>query len=105
MKVMLGNIKGEKGDPGIQGPKGDMGATGKTGATGAAGERGEKGDRGEKGEKGERGDSGVVVPNNGFFTLSGDTDGNLWCYHADSSNPPKFETDENGNIYCITPDE
>lgn len=60
---------------------------------------------GKQGEKGDRGDSGVVTPTNGFFTLAGDADGNLYAYYNDEDNPPVFEVDENGNIYYITPDE
>lgn len=58
-----------------------------------------------KGEKGDRGDSGIVVPVNGLFTLAGDENGDLWVYYNDSTDPPQFETDENGNIYYVTPDE
>ena len=46
----------------------------------------------------------MVVPVSGMFTLAGDADGNLWAYYADGSDPPQFETDEDGNIYYITPD-
>lgn len=60
---------------------------------------------GKQGEKGNRGDSGVVTPTNGFFTLAGDADGNLYAYYNDEDNPPSFEVDENNNIYYITPDE
>ena len=80
------------GPPGPQGPKGD------------SGEKGEKGEKGDTGEKGERGDSGVTVPINGLFTLSGDAEGNLWAYYADGTTPPQFEVDEEGNIYYLTPD-
>lgn len=99
-------ITGPQGPQGIQGPRGlqgvqgPIGATGSTGATGAIGPQGSKG---EKGEQGERGDSGVTIPISGLFTLSGDTDGNLWAFYADGSTPPAFETDIEGNIYYITP--
>lgn len=89
------------GPQGIQGPAGEQGKQGVQGAAGAQGIRGEKGD---KGDKGERGDSGVTVPLNGFFTLSGDADGNLYAYYADGDTSPDFDTDSNGNIYFITPD-
>lgn len=64
-----------------------------------------KGEKGEQGKRGERGESGVAVPINGFFNLSGDEEGNLWCYYANESTPPAFEVDAEGNIYYITPDE
>lgn len=81
------------GAPGTQGPKGEKG------------EPGEKGEKGDPGEQGERGDSGITVPVSGFYTLSGDEEGNLWAYYADGDTPPQFETDEEGNIFAITPDE
>ena len=64
-----------------------------------------KGDKGDKGDTGPQGESGVMVSVSGMFTLAGDEDGNLWAYYAEGSTPPEFETDENGNIYYITPDE
>ena len=57
-----------------------------------------------RGERGEPGKDGVNISISGMFTLSGDEDGNLWAYYADGDTPPEFETDENGNIYYITPD-
>ena len=63
-----------------------------------------KGEPGDPGQQGPPGESGVVVPVSGMFTLAGDADGNLWAYYADGSDPPQFETDEDGNIYYITPD-
>lgn len=81
------------GAPGTQGPKGEKG------------DPGEKGEKGDPGEQGERGDSGITVPVSGFYTLSGDEEGNLWAYYADGDTPPQFETDEEGNIFAITPDE
>lgn len=83
------------GPPGIQGPQGERGEKG---------EKGEKGDKGDKGEKGDTGASGITVPSSGMFTLSGDTEGNLWAYYNDSDTAPTFETDTDGNIYYITPD-
>ena len=102
--------RGEKGEKGDQGPIGATGATGPKGDTGATGPQGPqgiqgvKGNPGPKGEKGDKGDSGITVPINGLYTLSGDSDGNLWCYYADGTTAPKFEVDSNGNIYYITPD-
>lgn len=66
------------------------------------GQQGIQGEKGEKGDKGDQGESGVTVPANGMFTFSGDpTTGDLWCYYPDGNTPPSFETDENGNIYCV----
>ena len=97
-------IQGVKGDTGATGPQGPQGPKGDTGATGPQGIQGVKGDPGPKGEKGDKGDSGITVPINGLYTLSGDSDGNLWCYYADGTTAPIFEVDSNGNIYYITPD-
>ena len=88
-KLETGQFNGPQG---IQGPKGDNG------------DKGDKGDKGDPGEKGDRGDSGVTVPINGMFTLSGDAGGNLWAYYVDDTTPPQFEVDEEGNIYYLTPD-
>lgn len=42
----------------------------------------------------------ITVPPPGFFTLAGDTEGNLWCYCNDETNPPIFEHDETtGDLY------
>ena len=105
--------QGPKGDTGETGTTGAQGPTGATGATGPQGEPGErgpqglqgpKGDKGDKGDKGNPGDSGVTIPINGLYTLSGDSDGNLWCYYTDGTTAPQFEVDSDGNIYYITPD-
>ena len=66
--------------------------------------KGEKGDKGDTGEKGATGESGVTMPANGMIALSGDENGNLWCYYPDADSPPQFETDDTGNIYYILPD-
>ena len=66
--------------------------------------KGEKGDQGEKGEKGDAGESGVTVPTNGFFTLSIDENGDLYCYYNDADNPPTFELDDNGDLYFVVAD-
>ena len=66
--------------------------------------KGEKGDKGDTGEKGATGESGVTMPANGMIALSGDENGNLWCYYPDADNPPQFETDDAGNIYYIVPE-
>ena len=104
--------KGATGATGPQGPKGDAGATGATGAKGATGptgpqgvkgeqgERGPQGIQGPKGEKGERGDSGVTVPLSGFFSLTVDSDGNLWSHVADGAAAPPLSYDPStGELY------
>ena len=104
--------KGATGATGPQGPKGDAGATGATGAKGATGptgpqgvkgeqgERGPQGIQGPQGEKGERGDSGVTVPLSGFFSLTVDSDGNLWSHVADGAAAPPFSYDPStGELY------
>ena len=102
-------VKGEQGPIGPQGPAGATGATGAKGATGATGPQGVKGTQGErgpqgiqgpKGEKGERGDSGVTAPLSGFFSLSVDSDGNLWAHAADGAAAPPFSYDaDTGELY------
>ena len=89
---------GPEGQPGQQGIQGPRGLTGETGPAGPPGIQGPTGPAGPPGE------SGVVTPSAGWFTLAGDADGNLWAYYNDTDTPPKFETDEDGNIYYITPD-
>ena len=91
-KLDDGDFKGEKGDPGPQGEPGGKG------------DPGDKGEKGDPGEKGDTGESGVIVPVSGFFTLYGDSEGNLWCLYTDGSTGPQFEVDNEGNIYYITPD-
>lgn len=104
--------KGATGPTGPQGPKGDTGATGATGARGATGatgpqgvtgeqgERGPQGIQGPKGEKGDRGDSGVTVPLSGFFSLTVDSDGNLWSHVADGAAAPPLSYDSStGELY------
>ena len=100
---------GATGPQGIQGATGATGAAGAKGATGAAGPQGVKGEQGErgpqgiqgpKGEKGERGDSGVTAPLAGFFSLSVDSDGNLWAHAADGASAPPFTYDATtGELY------
>lgn len=97
-------LRGATGPQGARGLQGAQGATGATGPQGEQGARGPQGLQGIQGPKGERGDSGVVVPISGMFTLTGDEEGNLWAYYADEDNPPQFVTDDEGNIYYITPD-
>lgn len=104
--------QGKKGDTGPQGPKGDTGPQGPTGPegmkgdTGAAGAQGPQGDRGPqgiqgpKGDKGDKGESGVTTPADGFFTMSVDTDGNLWAHYAPAGEAPPFRYDTaTGDLY------
>ena len=100
---------GATGPQGQQGPAGATGAAGAKGATGATGPQGVKGEQGErgpqglqgpKGEKGERGDSGVTAPLSGFFSLTVDSDGNLWAHAADGAAAPPFSYDaDTGELY------
>ena len=104
--------KGATGATGPQGPKGETGATGATGAKGATGPTGPQGVKGEQGErgpqgiqgpqgpKGERGDSGVTVPLSGFFSLTVDSNGNLWSHVADgAAAPPLSYNPSTGELY------
>lgn len=104
--------QGPKGDTGPQGPKGDTGPQGPTGPegmkgdTGAAGAQGPQGDRGPqgiqgpKGDKGDPGESGVTTPADGFFTMSVDTDGNLWAHYAPAGEAQPFRYDTaTGDLY------
>ena len=100
---------GATGPQGPQGPTGATGATGAKGATGATGPQGVKGEQGERGpqgiqgpqgEKGDRGDSGVTAPLSGFFSLTVDSDGNLWSHVADGGAAPPFSYDATtGELY------
>ena len=84
--------KGNTGDTGPQGPKGETGDTGPQGPIGP------------QGPKGETGESGVLVPINGFFTLTVDDDGNLYANVADDSDPNSIPLEydaETGNIYFV----
>ena len=92
--------KGDTGATGATGPKGETGATGPQGVKGEQGERGPQGIQGPKGEKGDRGDSGVTVPLSGFFSLTVDSDGNLWSHVADGAAAPPLSYDSTtGELY------
>lgn len=85
------------GAPGIQGPQGEQGEVGPQGPQGIQGPKGDKGDKGDPGE------SGVTAPLSGFFTLSVDSEGNLYAYTADGEAAPTFEFDEEtGELYLLT---
>lgn len=105
-------VQGPKGDTGPQGamgatgPQGPTGPEGLKGDTGAAGAQGPQGDRGPqgiqgpKGDKGDKGESGVTTPADGFFTMSVDTDGNLWAHYAPAGEAPPFRYDTaTGDLY------
>ena len=105
-------VQGPKGDTGPQGARGDTGPQGPTGPeglkgdTGAAGAQGPQGDRGPqgiqgpKGDKGDKGESVVTTPADGFFTMSVDTDGNLWAHYAPAGEAPPFRYDTaTGDLY------
>ena len=93
-------IQGATGATGATGAKGATGATGPQGVKGEQGERGPQGIQGPKGEKGARGDSGVTAPLSGFFSLSVDSDGNLWAHAADGASAPPFSYDATtGELY------
>lgn len=83
------------GPQGPQGPKGEKGDTGQQGVQGIQGEKGDKGDPGE---------SGVITNISGFFTLSVDSDGNLYAHTSGDESAPEFELDETGNLYFVTED-
>ena len=95
-KLASGEYKGERGAQGERGPQG---------VEGAQGPQGVRGIQGPPGKQGERGDSGIITTINGFYALVGDEDGNLYAICADDDNPPQFETDDEGNVYVILPDE
>lgn len=101
-------IQGEKGDKGDVGPQGEQGIQGPTGLTGPQGETGPQGPQGIQGiqgPKGDTGESGVTTQIAGFFTISVDSEGNLYANHSDGDYPPEFEYDtETGNLYFITND-
>lgn len=91
--------KGETGAPGATGAQGATGATGPQGVKGEQGERGPQGIQGPKGEKGDRGDSGITAPLSGFFSLTVDSDGNLWSHVADGAAPPLSYDSTTGELY------
>lgn len=104
--------KGDTGPQGEQGPKGDKGDTGAVGSTGPAGRDGAQGPQGvqgiqgPKGDKGDPGESGITTPIAGFYTLSVDSAGDLWCNYADGGDPPDFEYDTtSGDLYINVPDQ
>ena len=90
----IGFVPGEPVEVRATGPVGPQGVKGEQG------ERGPQGIQGPKGEKGERGDSGVTVPLSGFFSLTVDSDGNLWSHVADGAAAPPLSYDPStGELY------
>lgn len=60
---------------------------------------------GVAGPQGPQGESGISILSSGMFTLSVDTEGNLWAYYSDDDFPPQFDYDqETGDLYYITPE-
>lgn len=54
---------------------------------------------------GSGGEGGVIAPVNGFFTMTVDSDGNLWAHSAEGGTTPDFEYDSlTGNLYFVTED-
>lgn len=97
----LGLVTGNTGPQGPIGPTGPAGPTGPKGDTGAIGPQGIQGPVGPQGPKGE---SGISTQVNGFYTLSVDSNGDLWCYYTDETTPPDFELDTNKNLYFVIDD-
>lgn len=106
--------RGDTGPAGPQGPKGDKGDKGETGLQGAQGvagrdgaqgAQGPQGIQGPKGDKGDTGESGVTTPISGYYTLSVDSNGDLWCNYNASGTPPSFTYDTaSGDLYINVPD-
>ena len=77
------------------------GETGRQGDQGIPGLQGIQGEQGEPGATGPAGESGVTTPASGWFTLSVDADGNLYCHTPtnDTSTTSAFEYDsDTGNL-------
>ena len=70
------------------------------GETGPQGPQGIQGQVGPQGPKGTAAIVGVTVAANGFFTFSGDSNGDMWCYYSGGT-APEFDVTDNGDIYII----
>jgi hypothetical protein len=104
-KKAIFNFVIPRGQQGIQGIQGSQGLQGLKGPQGPQGERGPQGIQGPQGEKGDVGESGITTQISGFFTVSVDSEGNLYAHHSDGDYPPELEYDtETGNLYFITSD-
>ena len=102
-----GGPQGPQGEPGPQGPigpTGPQGPKGDKGDTGETGPMGPQGPIGPRGEKGEQGESGITVPISGLFSLGVESDGGLYAYYTEGSDPPEFEyNSDTGELYYLTP--
>lgn len=96
---------GPQGPKGEQGVKGEQGPIGQTGPRGPAGPQGLQGNTGPKGDKGDPGESGVTTPVNTFFTLSVDSNGDLYAYCADGDIGVGVDLEDNGDLYIIIPED
>lgn len=97
--------QGPKGDKGDKGDTGLQGAQGVAGRDGAQGAQGPQGLQGPKGDKGDTGESGVTTPISGYYTMSVDSNGDLWCNYNASDTPPSFTYDTaSGDLYINVPD-
>ena len=95
---------GPMGPQGPIGPQGEQGPKGETGAQGPQGPQGIQGPQGPQGEKGEQGESGITVPISGIFSLGVESDGGLYAYYTEGSDPPEFEyNSDTGELYYLTP--
>lgn len=74
------------------------------GVKGEQGEIGPKGEQGIQGEKGDKGESGVIAPSFGYFTLSIDSEGNVYVNYDTDTQTPQFSIDDDGNFYLVTTD-
>ena len=95
---------GPEGPQGPRGPKGEPGEIGPEGPQGPIGPQGIQGPQGPQGEKGEQGESGITVPISGIFSLGVESDGGLYAYYTEGSDPPEFEyNSDTGELYYLTP--
>jgi len=100
--------QGPAGEDGVAGSQGDQGETGATGPEGPAGPAGSEGPAGEQGPRGATGDAGADGPSffdifiDDFFTISGNTNGQLPVQLVEISEPalgaPDTNTGETGAI-------
>lgn len=75
------------------------------GLRGATGDDGPRGPQGPTGPQGPAGESGVTVPTYGFFTMSVDSDGDLWAHYAPTDEAPPLRYDSStGNLYYDIPE-
>ena len=78
------------------------GQTGPQGPQGVQGPQGPQGVQGVQGPQGPQGETGIVAPVNGFFTLTVDSEGNLYACSAENGTTPEFEyNSETGDLYIV----